>query len=127
MNYNIHTQVNYNIYTNLSNNEKVDTCISEVVYQENFLDAFYLTEYDEKVVGPQQDILFGMLKTNEQMIEILNNLSKKLDLDDNEFLFIYLFSYPLFFVMHKIICYFLNNGEITNDLVEEINIEIEKL
>ena len=65
MNYNIHTEVKYHIYTNLSNNEKVDTCISEVVYQENFLDAFYLTEYDETVVGLQQNILFDMLKENK--------------------------------------------------------------
>lgn len=127
MNYNIYTKTNYKVFSKISNNEAVDLCVSEVVYQENFLDAFYLTEYDEKIIGEQQSLLMNLLIDKADIVDVMCHLSKKINIDDNEIIFIYLFSYPLFYLTHQLICNFLVNGEISFDVIQKLHIEIEKM
>jgi len=127
MNYNTDAQVNYHVFSRLSDKNDVYSHASEVVYQENFLDAFHLTEYDEKIVGNQQTLLMDLLIKKYEIVDVLSNLSKKLNIDDNEFLFIYLFSYPLFYLTHELICNFLAYEEIPSELIKKIIAEIEKM
>jgi hypothetical protein len=125
MNYNTDAQVNYHLFLRISNKDEVCTHTSDIVYQENFLDAFHLKKYDENVVGNQQTLLLDLLIKREEFGVVLSNLSKKLNIDDDEFLFIYLFSYQLFYLTHELICKFLVYGEISSELIEKINAEIE--
>ena len=125
MNYNTDAQVNYHLFLRISDKDEVYTHTSEIVYQENFLDAFHLTKYDENIVGNQQTLLLDLLIKREEFGVVLSNLSKKLNIDDDEFLFIYLFSYQLFYLTHELICNFLLYGEISSELIEKINAEIE--
>ena len=125
MNYNTDLIIKYRLFMNGS--DITENVMSEVVYQENFLEAFYLNEYNEKIVSEQQTLLYDILIHEEWFQLLLENLSKKINFDDKDILFIYLFSYPLFHVTHELIKHFLVDNEVPNHLIELMNEEIEKM
>lgn len=126
MNYNTELIIKYRLFLNTSNDVS-NVCMSEVVYQENFLEAFHLKEYDEKIIGEQQTLLYNILINEHWFQLILEKLTNKTKIDDTEIVFIYLFSYPLFHISHEIIVNFLVHNEISNYLIETLNDEIEKM
>lgn len=125
MNYNTDLIIKYRLFMNGS--DITENAMSEVVYQENFLEAFYLNEYNEKIVSEQQTLLYDILIHEEWFQLLLENLSKKINFDDKDILFIYLFSYPLFYVTHELIKHFLVDTEVPDHLLELMNKEIEKM
>lgn len=125
MNYNTDLIIKYRLFMNGS--DITENAMSEVVYQENFLEAFYLNEYNEKIVSEQQTILYDILIHEDWFQLLLENLSKKINFDDKDIIFIYLFSYPLFHVTHELIKHFLVDNEVPNHLIELMNEEIEKM
>ena len=125
MNYNTDLIIKYRLFMNGS--DITENAMSEVVYQENFLEAFYLNEYNEKIVSEQQTILYDILIQEDWFQLLLENLSKKINFDDKDILFIYLFSYPLFHVTHELIKNFLVDNKVPNHLIELMNEEIEKM
>jgi len=130
MNYNTDLIVKYRLFLNKSDDSENDMskmCMSEVVYQENFLEAFHLTTYDDKIVGEQQTMLYDLLSVEESIQLVLENLSKKTQFSDKEIVFMYLFSYPLFYLTHDLIVNFLVHNEIPDRLIELLNEEIEKM
>jgi hypothetical protein len=130
MNYNTDLVIKYRVFLNNSyttENDINNVCISEIVYQENFLEAFYLTEYNDKIVGEQQTLLYELLIQDERIQLVLEKLSKKTNFDDKYIVFFYLFSYPLFHITHELITNYLLNNEIPNELFETMNEEIEKM
>jgi len=130
MNYNTDLVIKYRVFLNNSYTTEDDinnVCISEIVYQENFLQAFYLAEYDDKIIGEQQSLLYELLIQNESVQMILEKLSKKTGFDDKYVVFFYLFSYPLFHITHELIKTYLIKNEVSNELVETMNQEIEKM
>ena len=130
MNYNTDLVIKYRVFLNNSyttENDINNVCISEIVYQENFLEAFYLTEYNDKIVGEQQTLLYELLIQDERIQLVLEKLSKKTNFDDKYIVFFYLFSYPLFHITHELITNYLVNNEIPNELFETMNEEIEKM
>jgi len=129
MNYNTNLIIKYRVFLNNSSDKEDihDVCMSEVVYQENFLEAFYLSEYDDKIIGEQQMLLYEILIHNEWFNDILEKLSKKTSFDDKYIVFFYLFSYPLFYITHEILKEFLNNDNVSNTLIETMIKEIENM
>jgi hypothetical protein len=130
MNYNTDLIIKYRVFLNNSyttENDINNVCISEIVYQENFLQAFYLKDYDDKIVSEQHTLLYELLIQYECIQNILEKLSKKTHFDDNYIVFFYLFSYPLFHITHELIKNYLLNNEISSDLIVSINAEIEKM
>jgi hypothetical protein len=130
MNYNTELIIKYRVVLNNSyttENDINNVCISEILYQENFLEAFYLKEYDDKIISEQQTILYELLSQEECIQLLLEKLSKKTNFDDKYIVFFYLFSYPLFYLTHQLITNYLVNNEISNELIETINGEIEKM
>lgn len=125
MNYNTDLIIKYRLFMNGS--DITENAMSEVVYQENFLEAFYLNEYNEKIVSEQQTLLYDILIHEDWFQLLLENLSKKINFDDKDIIFIYLFSYPLFHVTHELIKHFLVDNEVPNHLIELMNEEIEKM
>lgn len=125
MNYNTDLIIKYRLFMNGS--DITENAMSEVVYQENFLEAFYLNEYNEKIVSEQQTLLYDILIHEDWFQLLLKNLSKKINFDDKDILFIYLFSYPLFHVTHELIKHFLVDNEVPDHLLEMMNEEIEKM
>ena len=130
MNYNTDLIIKYRVFLNNSyttENDINNVCISEIVYQENFLQAFYLTAYDDKIIGEQQSLLYELLIQDVNIQNILEKLSKKTNFDDKYIVFFYLFSYPLFHITHELIKNYLIKNEIPNELIESMNDEIEKM
>jgi hypothetical protein len=130
MNYNTDLVIKYRVFLNNSyttENDINNVCMSEIVYQENFLQAFYLAEYNDKIVGEQQTLLYELLIQDERIQLVLEKLSKKTNFDDKYIVFFYLFSYPLFHITHELITNYLVKNEIPNELFETINEEIEKM
>jgi len=125
MNYNTELIIKYRLFMNGS--DITENAMSEVVYQENFLEAFHLNEYNEKIVSEQQTLLYDILIHEDWFQLLLKNLSKKINFDDKDILFIYLFSYPLFHVTHELIKHFLVDNEVPDHLLEMMNEEIEKM
>jgi len=125
MNYNTDLIIKYRLFMNGS--DITENAMSEVVYQENFLEAFYLNEYNEKIVSEQQTLLYNILIHEEWFQLLLENLAKKINFDDKDIVFIYLFSYPLFHVTHELIKHFLVDNEVPEHLIELMNEEIEKM
>lgn len=125
MNYNTDLIIKYRLFMNGS--DITENAMSEVVYQENFLEAFHLNEYNEKIVSEQQTLLYDILIHEDWFQLLLKNLSKKINFDDKDILFIYLFSYPLFHVTHELIKHFLVDNEVPDHLLEMMNEEIEKM
>ena len=125
MNYNTDLIIKYRLFMNGS--DITENAMSEVVYQENFLEAFYLNEYNEKIVSEQQTLLYDILIHEDWFQLLLKNLSKKINFDDKDILFIYLFSFPLFHVTHELIKHLLVDNEVPNHLIELMNEEIEKM
>lgn len=130
MNYNTDLIIKYRVFLNgldTMENDMSNICLSEVVYQENFLEAFYLKEYDEKIIGEQQTLIYNMLINEKWFQLILEKMSSKTKIDDINIVYIYLFSYPLFHITHEIIVNFLVSNEIPNHLIENLDNEIEKM
>lgn len=125
MNYNTDLIIKYRLFMNGS--DITENAMSEVVYQENFLEAFHLNEYNEKIVSEQQTILYDILIHEDWFQLLLENLAKKIIFDDKDILFIYLFSFPLFHVTHELIKHFLVDNEVPNHLILLMNEEIEKM
>jgi hypothetical protein len=145
MNYNTNVNVNYKIYLELTTNKVMNMSMSETIYQENFLDVFRIKEYDANIISTQQDLLYQLLCDYDEIKVLLNNLSKKIpiymlgDCSQNENggkevennieknTFVFLFSYPLFNITHKLICEVLNNSSISNENIDLLIKEIDKM
>jgi hypothetical protein len=90
MNYNTELIIKYRVVLNNSyttENDINNVCISEILYQENFLEAFYLKEYDDKIISEQQTILYELLSQEECIQLLLEKLSKKTNFDDKYIVF----------------------------------------
>lgn len=125
MNYNTDLIIKYRLFLNSS--DITEKCMSEVVYQENFLEAFHLNEYNDSVISNQQTLLYELFIQEDWFQVLLDNLSKKTKIYDNDIVFCYLFSYPLFHITHELIKNFLVNNEVPNHIIEAMNEEIEKM
>ena len=78
MNYNTDLIIKYRVVLNNSyttENDINNVCISEILYQENFLEAFYLKEYDDKIIGEQQLLIYNLLIQEECIQFLLEKLS----------------------------------------------------
>ena len=69
----------------------------------------------------------NLLIEKEEVVELLSCISKKINIDDPEFSFIYLFSYPLFYLTHNMICHFIDKGTILPELFEKLVVEIANM
>ena len=125
MNYNTDLIIKYRLFMNGS--DITENAMSEVVYQENFLEAFHLSEYNENIVSKQQTLLYDILSNEEWFQLLLEKLSKKINFDDKDIVFMYLFSYPLFHVTHELIKHFLVDNEVPEHLIEMMYEEIKKM
>ena len=126
MNYNTDLIIKYRLFMNGS--DITENAMSEVVYQENFLEAFHLSEYNENIVSKQQTLLYDILSNEEWFQLLLEKLSKKINFDDKDIIvFMYLFSYPLFHVTHELIKHFLVDNEVPEHLIEMMYEEIKKM
>lgn len=98
-----------------------DNEISDALYKLQFLEAFSLIDWDDKVINETLSHIYNCIKDDEQFNNILDcfKQTKKIFVDekeDKEKIFVWLFNYDHFYLIHRcLIDYF------TNKCISEIN------
>jgi len=109
--------INYNYNFLCSYKNEKDYEKSETIYRKEFLKAFNLDEFSEKIISTTTDLLYKKLIEDSYIqniiIEVLKiNPQLKLFEKDNykpkELAFTILFSYDYFYIFHKLLCYYLD-------------------
>jgi hypothetical protein len=102
--------------------------MAEMIYQNEFLNIFGMDE--ESVNMPIEMIthLFNQIRNDECINVIIQLIKDTHDCREEMDAFIYLFSYDYMFLTHKCICSFLENGKLSSDDIDFINLKklIEK-
>jgi hypothetical protein len=88
---------------------------ADLLYKSDILQVFNLSEYDDAIVEQEMTILFGILKTNEQMVECMKKMANRFLTEELEFGMMLLFSYDTFYVMHLCVCDVIEKGNIEED------------
>tara|TARA_Y100000768_G_scaffold50183_1_gene32709 strand:+ start:5192 stop:5584 length:393 start_codon:yes stop_codon:yes gene_type:complete len=117
----------YNI-TMLCTYEEVDIEFSNDLYQAQLLQAFKLSNWDEKKISESIDKIYNEFSKHKDFIDILDVLKSQNNLvsligfigDDNETIFRLLFGYDYFSKMHKCICDYYYNGRISSKTRENL-------
>lgn len=113
-------------YNNVTNS------LSDMVYQKQYLDAFNIKKYNNKLISDKLDIIYNQLKDHPQIIQSINILENKsmdniglylllansLEENKRQNLFSMLFSFEYFYIFHK--CYFYYTKNIDNPFQELI-------
>lgn len=92
-------------------------------YQLNILKVFSLKEFDESVITSNLDQLYVQIKQHNEFYllkPLLEKLASRWMVDDLQLGFITLFAYDYFYLTNKLIIEFLNNNEISNNLINDI-------
>ena len=112
---------------------------SDNLYKLQFLQAFNLENFDDKVINKITEDLYKKFKNKEEIIELLDSIKKKYTIEDlekvdNLSFFRFLFSYHTFSSFHNLLIIINeNNNENNNEnkddeikeLVKELNILIK--
>lgn len=95
---------------------------SNELYKIQFLQAFKINDWDDKIIGREIDNIYAKIKDTQIIKTALNKLRDNKQLayllfftgnsDDSAFRL--LFSYDLFYLTHKCICEFINNNNISD-------------
>ena len=80
---------------------------SFILYQIQFLQAFDLNEFNEKVINEITESLYKKYKDNKNIIDMLK--ISTIELDDDLLKFRACFSYDTFHKLHYILCNIINN------------------
>ena len=89
--------------------------MADILYRAELLQIFGISEYDDNVIGTIMHDLFLQLESNEELQICMKNAAAVFLSEDIETGFIALFSYTNFFVTHRCICEFLENGTISSE------------
>ncbi len=88
---------------------------ADLVYKSDILQVFNLSEYDDAIIEQEMITLFGILKTNEQMVECMKKMANRFLTEELEFGMMLLFSYDTFYVTHLCVCDVIEKGNIEED------------
>lgn len=102
--------------------EEVVFKLTEDIYRQELLTFFKLETYDSNVIDMQIELLHEYIKENENIKQILASLEEKYG--SELFVFVFLFSYDIFYLFYPCIQNILN-GSVVN--LEEILESIKSL
>lgn len=102
--------------------EEVVFKLTEDIYRQELLTFFKLETYDSNVIDAQIELLYEYMKENENIKQILASLEEKYGCE--LFVFVFLFSYDIFYLFYPCIQSILN-GSVVN--LEEILESIKSL
>jgi len=110
----------YNTSLNIDyKNEKYNSQQKHEMFQNQFLKAFYIEIYDEKIVIKKLDQIYNDISNDNNMKKLFNEIKKKnkifpFDLSDKD-MFSLLFSYDTFDLIHLFIQDFYEKDYITDE------------
>jgi len=107
-----------------------DDNISSLCYQNQILQAFKLNYFDSQNINYNIQKLYNVLRDNEEILEILDILSNKLQIFqflkqnnqklDNSLIFQMLFSYDYFYLFHNSLIHYKTNKSLNKSCFSEL-------
>ena len=101
------------IYDFICTYKLIDECFRDDLYQQQILEAFNLTKYDELTIKKEKEAIYEVLKDNLDFLQLLEKVNEKYpqlckrDLDALSILF----SYDYFDLFHRyLIDYFMHRN-----------------
>jgi hypothetical protein len=101
------------------------------LYQHELLSVFQVNDIDEIFIKKKIDLLWDTIKENSEIIAIINTYKERMAMysigytDEN--IFVGLFNYDLFYLIHMCICKCLTNIQIDRDALEEVFTQIKNI
>tara|TARA_B100001175_G_scaffold175335_1_gene148903 strand:- start:467 stop:868 length:402 start_codon:yes stop_codon:yes gene_type:complete len=107
-----------------------DDNLSSLCYQNQILQAFKLNNFDSQNINYNIQKLYNVLRDNEEILEILDILSNKLQIFqflkqnnqklDNSLIFQMLFSYDYFYLFHNSVIHYKTNKSLNKSSFSEL-------
>ena len=112
----------YNTSLNIDYKDEKYTNKHNVIYQKQFLKAFYIEEYDEKKVIKKMDQIYDDICNDNNMKKLFDEIKKRnkifpFELKDKD-MFSLLFSYDTFDLLHLFIKDYYENDYISDKTYE---------
>jgi hypothetical protein len=112
----------YNTSLNIDYKDEKYTNEHNVIYQKQFLKAFYIEEYDEKKVIKKMDQIYDDICNDNNMKKLFDEIKKRnkifpFELKDKD-MFSLLFSYDTFDLLHLFIKEYYENDYISDKTYE---------
>ena len=110
----------YNTSLNIDyKNEKYNSQQKHEMFQKQFLKAFYIEMYDEKIIIKKMDQIYNDISNDNNMKKLFNEIKKRnkifpFDLSDKD-MFSLLFSYDTFDLIHLFIQDFYEKDYVTDE------------
>ena len=100
-----------------------DIDVQNYMYQQQFLQAFGLKEYNDKAINDSIEEIYNKIKDNQDIKDILNTIKKRekdsvlmLLLNSEDIgIFQSLFRYDLFDITHRLLCTLLTSGKVNKN------------
>ena len=98
-----------------------DDEIQDEMYRIDFLNAFELKEYNDKVIMEITENTYNKLENNIEFKQLLENhhyfyINSETKIPNYEFVFQNLFAFDTFYLFHKCLIQLLNNKSIDQDI-----------
>jgi signal recognition particle subunit SEC65 len=94
--------------------------MSEILYQAELLQVFYLSEYNYEKINEKINELYLKMEKNKELKEIMKNVASKILSEDETTGFMILFSYSFFYLLHECICDFLVHKTVAREKIEKL-------
>ena len=108
---------NYSIKTTYLN---IDDNLQDTQYRKEYLSAFNLEEYNEKIIFETIDLLYNKFKNNKQIIELLKMNENNIFGLSQQDTFLLFFSFEKFYYFHKALQILDKNEVINKKLIKNL-------
>jgi|UniRef100_A0A6C0JBI8 hypothetical protein len=112
----------YNIHHKVEYKSAIDELQNDL-YQQQFLAAFNVTDYDEHIISSSLSHIIKDLKCDVLFDKLISKVVGHNVLSENiEDSFVFLFSYDYFEDFHKVLNHFYLDGVLSQELVDNITV-----
>jgi len=97
--------------------------ILDVLYRQDILNIFNMEDYNIDELTTSINELYEKIKINDKLIKIMIKLAGDISSMDEKLGLMIMFSFDYLYITHPCICEFLETGQITNTLLDELLIK----
>ena len=115
MNENLKDKYDFNMLCTYSKIKDFDE--SDILYKIQFLQLFFLTDYEDSVINNTSYLLFNYFNENNKIKELLEVTSLK---DDLLTAFRMLFAFPTLYMFHKLLCDFYHKKDFDEENYKQL-------
>ena len=97
--------------------------ILDVLYRQDILNIFNMEDYNIDELTAAINELYEKIKINDKLIKIMIKLAGDISSMDDKLGLMIMFSFDYLYITHPCMCEFLETGQITNTLLDELLIK----